>query len=151
MYTKLKTALNRILKFLKLNLVVSILVLGGINLLSSISFAYDGDVDFNAPYLTVDPETGKLVTIDPKTQTKTPHGVSDDTFAQVTPATDDTSTSQSDVMAQTSSSQLLIEDEDEVASGSNIIILIGLVVVLIAFTSILLSNRNKQTAKPEQS
>lgn len=29
------------------------------------SYAYDGDVDFSAPYITLDPEAGKLITIDP--------------------------------------------------------------------------------------
>jgi len=28
-------------------------------------YAYDGDVDFSAPYMTLDPETGKLITVDP--------------------------------------------------------------------------------------
>ena len=40
------------------------------------TYAYDGDVDYSAPYVTIDPETGKLVTIDPKAQTKTPHATS---------------------------------------------------------------------------
>lgn len=29
-------------------------------------YGYDGDVDYSAPYVTLDPKTGKLVTIDPK-------------------------------------------------------------------------------------
>jgi len=29
-------------------------------------YSYDGDVDYSAPYVTLDPKTGKLVTIDPK-------------------------------------------------------------------------------------
>jgi hypothetical protein len=32
------------------------------------ALAYDGDVDFSAPYMTLDPETGKLITVDPKQQ-----------------------------------------------------------------------------------
>ena len=41
--------------------------------LSENTLAYDNDVDYSAPYLTVDPETGQLVTVDPKQGTKTPH------------------------------------------------------------------------------
>ncbi len=30
------------------------------------SYSYDGDIDYLAPYVTLDPESGKLVTIDPR-------------------------------------------------------------------------------------
>jgi len=42
-------------------------------ILTGRALAYDGDVDYSAPYLTVDPETGKLVTVDPRQGTVTPH------------------------------------------------------------------------------
>ena len=29
-------------------------------------YSYDGDVDYSAPYVTLDPKTGKLITVDPK-------------------------------------------------------------------------------------
>ena len=144
------TELYEILNYLKISLLVSIVVIGVIIMLPSTSIAYDGDVDFNAPYLTVDPETGKLVTIDPKTQTKTPHVGSGGTSTQATPATDDALTSQTTLMAQASPVESLIEENNVLASGSNTIILIGLFVVLVAFTKILLSYRNRQTLKPEQ-
>ena len=51
-----------------------IAVIAGV--LSGKTFAYDGDVDYMAPYLTVDPETGKLVTIDPRQGTVTEHPAS---------------------------------------------------------------------------
>lgn len=35
---------------------------------ANIAPAYDGDVDYSAPYVTLDPETGKLITVDPKQQ-----------------------------------------------------------------------------------
>ena len=31
-----------------------------------LAHSYDGDVDFLAPYVTLDPESGKLVTVDPR-------------------------------------------------------------------------------------
>jgi len=30
------------------------------------TFSYDGDIDYLAPYVTLDPESGKLVTVDPR-------------------------------------------------------------------------------------
>lgn len=36
-----------------------------------IVLASDGDVDYSAPYITVDPETGELVTVNPGPQMKT--------------------------------------------------------------------------------
>lgn len=35
-------------------------------ILSNIAWSYDGDIDYLAPYVTLDPESGKLVTIDPR-------------------------------------------------------------------------------------
>ena len=29
-------------------------------------YSYDGDIDYSAPYVTLDPKTGKLITVDPK-------------------------------------------------------------------------------------
>lgn len=34
----------------------------------NIARAYDGDIDYSAPYVTLDPKTGKLITVDPKQQ-----------------------------------------------------------------------------------
>lgn len=34
------------------------------------AFAGDGDVDYSAPYITLDPETGELVTVNPGPQLK---------------------------------------------------------------------------------
>ena len=63
------------------------------------SFAYDGDVDFSAPYLTLDPETGKLVTIDPTAETAPaqPHA------AQSVPAS--TSNSGDNAIAESTATQ----------------------------------------------
>ena len=33
---------------------------------ASVVQGYDGDVDYSAPYVTLDPETGKLITVDPR-------------------------------------------------------------------------------------
>lgn len=56
-----------------LNLFLIIVIAG---MLSGKTLAYDNDVDFSAPYLTVDPETGILVTVDPRQGTVTPHSTS---------------------------------------------------------------------------
>ena len=56
-------------------------------------YSYDGDVDYSAPYVTLDPKTGKLITVDPKKdpaamqQTQHPATVSSDA-ATSTPAAD---------------------------------------------------------------
>ncbi|NIN35095.1 MAG: hypothetical protein GTO60_08430 [Gammaproteobacteria bacterium] len=52
--------------------------------------AYDGDVDYSAPYITVDPETGKLVTIDPKAQPQPQHTVTDPNSSQTASAVNQT-------------------------------------------------------------
>ena len=53
-----------------LNLFLIIVIAG---ILSGKTLAYDNDVDYSAPYLTVDPETGLLVTVDPRQGIVTPH------------------------------------------------------------------------------
>ncbi len=49
---------------------ITVLCLAGVvtasMLLARTGHSYDGDVDYSAPYVTLDPETGKLVTVDPK-------------------------------------------------------------------------------------
>jgi len=45
-------------------LLLSTLVLSGL-LLTTNAIAGDGDVDYSAPYIMVDPQTGKLVTVNP--------------------------------------------------------------------------------------
>jgi len=50
-------------------------VLSAIMLWAVTAYGYDGDVDYAAPYITLDPETGKLVTVDPAKEQATvqPH------------------------------------------------------------------------------
>ena len=73
------------LKIIKNQVITMVFLIIGFSMASESTFAYDGDVDYNAPYLTVDPETGKLVTIDPKTQTTTPHETAGNTITSITP------------------------------------------------------------------
>ena len=59
-------------------------------------YGYDGDVDYSAPYVTLDPKTGKLVTIDPKKdqaaaqQTQHPATAADTSASAATTNTTDT-------------------------------------------------------------
>lgn len=49
---------------------ISLMVIGlhAGNISMNIARAYDGDIDYSAPYVTLDPKTGKLITVDPKQQ-----------------------------------------------------------------------------------
>ena len=40
-------------------------------LLSGVASATDGDVDYSSPYITVDPKTGQLITVNPGPRLKT--------------------------------------------------------------------------------
>lgn len=68
-------------------IVHSLLFVVSIGILSVNTLAYDNDVDYMAPYVTVDPETGKLITVDPKKGTTTELSSS---TAKATPAPDRT-------------------------------------------------------------
>ena len=102
------------------------------------AWAYDGDVDYNAPYVTVDPETGTLVTIDPKAQTKTPHEATANTAtapvsapasteADSIPATTQGVTSQTSAASPDTSPA----GEMEAATGSQLPLITGIIVVLL--------------------
>ena len=70
------------------NMIVHLLLLVvSIGILSVNTLAYDNDVDYMAPYVTVDPETGKLITVDPKKGTSTEFASS---TAEAAPAPDRT-------------------------------------------------------------
>jgi len=57
--------------------VFEIAVLAGLLTVSN-ALASDGDVDYSAPYITVDPETGQLITVNPGPQLKVHPPVSSD-------------------------------------------------------------------------
>ena len=41
-------------------------VMFAVLLYTGMTFSYDGDIDYLAPYVTLDPESGKLITVDPR-------------------------------------------------------------------------------------
>jgi hypothetical protein len=60
--------MNRLfINFVSLSFLLALLIGSGQS-----AYAYDGDVDYSAPYMTLDPETGKLVTIDPTAESAPP-------------------------------------------------------------------------------
>lgn len=110
--------------------------------------AYDGDVDYSAPYITVDPETGKLVTIDPKaqqSQQQQQHSATDPNAAQ-----NDNGTQDSQVMAQTTTGNTMGQSEqDQATSSVNTPMIIGIVVLGLAAVVVISTRRNKATNEIE--
>lgn len=113
--------------------------------------AYDGDVDYSAPYLTVDPETGKLVTIDPRAeeaqqQSQAQHQATGSTSGSEATIMDGTTTGNpgSGVVAQTDGNNNNMVTDGQTASNSLVkpfivtIILSGIIVLFI-----ILSRRSK--------
>lgn len=52
------------------NMIAGILMMAAVLLKAAVVFAVDGDVDYSAPYLWVDPNTGQISTINPGPQPK---------------------------------------------------------------------------------
>ena len=106
--------------------------------------AYDGDVDYSAPYITVDPETGKLVTIDPKaqqSQQQQQHSATDPNATQ-----NDTGTQDSQLMAQSTPGNAVAQsDEDQATSSAITPMIIGIVVLGLAAV-VVISTRRKKAA-----
>jgi hypothetical protein len=103
--------------------------------------AYDGDVDYSAPYITVDPETGKLVTIDPKAQQaqQQQHAATDPNATQ-----DDTGTQDSQLMAQSAPGNAMGQSQEEQATSSaNTPMIIGIVILGLAAVVVISTRRNK--------
>ena len=125
--------------------VATILIAASTSIFSQAANAYDGDVDYNAPYLTVDPETGKLVTIDPKTQTTTPHQQSADTAATTTGAPEDSQAQAGSLMSQTSATNPSNTSgvQSESAARSTMPVIIGVIITLIIISFVFFSNRKK--------
>ncbi|MGY8814383.1 MAG: hypothetical protein ACKVHQ_06655 [Gammaproteobacteria bacterium] len=114
--------------------------------------AYDGDVDFMAPYLTVDPETGKLVTIDPRAQTKTEHESTTDATTQIPSTTVDAPTSQIvPVSAQNAQENTSIPStgQTETAPGSKMPVIAFAIIGLLAFSFFLYSKQKKPVVNSE--
>lgn len=100
--------------------------------------AYDGDVDYNAPYVTIDPETGKLVTIDPKAQTKTPHATPGNSTASSNGINEnavESSPTSTSAMGQTTTTMIQPQSSESQSINSNFLILFGLLLAgfVIAF------------------
>jgi hypothetical protein len=110
-------------------------------LLSAVLSAYDGDVDYSAPYITVDPETGKLVTIDPKAQQQQ-HQATDPNTAQTANTQTDSGVQNSQVMGATGNS-MNQSDEGQTSSATMSPLLIGILVLVFASVIIISARRSK--------
>ncbi len=129
-----------------------IAMFAGTGLFSTGVFAYDGDVDFLAPYLTVDPETGKLVTIDPRAQTKTEHETSADTAEQIPSTTVDAPTTQTaPVSAQTAQENTSMPATGQADSPpeSNLPVIAVVIIGLLAISFFFYSKQKKPVVKSE--
>jgi cobalamin biosynthesis Mg chelatase CobN len=143
----LNTGYGTCLESLARQLLATIIIITITAVLSQAAIAYDGDVDYNAPYLTVDPETGKLVTIDPKAQTKTPHPTTAPTSTSQTQSTtvDTPPTQTGQVMTQTSAANagMAPTGQPESTAGTGLPVIAGIVVSLIVVSFLLFSKRKK--------
>lgn len=123
------------------------------------AFSYDGDVDYMAPYLTVDPETGKLITVDPRAEAKAKHQAMADgqgqgnATTQAQSGTGGTSAAQSaPVMGQTGAGTAAETGrQNDAASGPNIAMITGAAIILILAGFAFFSLRKKANAgsKPD--
>jgi hypothetical protein len=123
------------MKRVVLGLMIEIVAVAGL-LSAGNTFASDGDVDYSAPYITVDPETGKLVTVNPGPQLRVhPPASSNETIPGAAAATD----------AKTAMPQSTMAGESGQQTGLFPIILIIAIVVLIAavFVAFKSSQRRK--------
>lgn len=115
----------------KIFCLVSVLCAGLLSV--NIARSYDGDVDYSAPYVTLDPETGKLITVDPKQQPATAqqqHSSTDpnaalSTSADTTAAADSTATASDTTAGQSNGS-----------SGNSVIIAIAAIVAVAVVVAI---------------
>ncbi|MGK0297804.1 MAG: hypothetical protein ACI9XC_001421 [Gammaproteobacteria bacterium] len=152
--------MNTILKFkncwlpLQNNLfsIALIAMFASTGLITTGVYAYDGDVDFLAPYLTVDPETGKLVTIDPRAQTTVVHEASADTSDEILSTTVDAPPTQTaSVSAQTTQEIMSAPatGQSESPQGSNMPLIAGLIIGLLAISFFFYSKQKKSVVDSE--
>ena len=130
-------------------LMVWLIIMNSFLLTAELS-AYDGDVDYSAPYITVDPETGKLVTIDPKAQQQPQHPAADPNSTQTaTPANQsDVNVQDSQVMAQSAMGNATDQSENNQTTMTSPLtpVLIGIVILGVAAAIMISSRRKKATS-----
>mgnify|MGYP003389218574 CR=1 FL=1 len=110
-------------------------------------YAYDGDVDYSAPYVTVDPETGKLVTIDPKAQTKTPHttpGSSTTSGNENNNNAIESNPTSTSAMGQATTTTIQPQTSETQNTNSNLLILFG--ILLVGFVTAFIYRNKKETS-----
>ncbi len=114
--------------------------------------AYDGDVDYSAPYITVDPETGKLVTIDPKAQPQPQHTVTDPNSSQTASAVNQTDNNEqsSQLMAQSTPGNTMNQSEGGQMSSVSITFTIIVLVVLSLVAVIITTTRRKKPVTADE-
>ena len=109
--------------------------------------AYDGDVDFSAPYLTVDPETGKLITVDPKAQPQqqTQHPAGGAGTAQNAPASG--GAGPADAMPAQTAPAVQSEADAGTGSASALVYAIGGLLILIGIAAAVRASRRRQATE----
>ena len=114
--------------------------------------AYDGDIDYLAPYMTVDPETGKRITVEPRAQAKTLHEGSADTTDQTASTTVEPPPEQTgSTMGQSAQDNASISTsgQSESSSVSSLPIIGGIIIALLAMTIAFYSKRKKPDSGSE--
>ena len=112
--------------------------------------AYDGDVDFSAPYLTVDPETGKLITVDPKAQPQQPQHQADGSGTAQNP-TAPGGTGTADAMPAQTAPAAQTDVEAGTDSAAFLVYALGGLVVLIGVAAAVRAGRRRQTVPSGES
>lgn len=110
---------------------------------AQLAYAYDGDVDYLAPYVTLDPESGKLVTVDPRkdqaaaAELQKQHdaaaaGTTTDSTSSTTTATSGTDTSVTAMPApgDTGQQNVAMSPGTAIIGVISVILIIGVVVAM---------------------
>lgn len=108
------------------------------------AYTYDGDVDYSAPYVTVDPETGKLVTIDPKAQTKTPHTTPGSSTTSSNDNAIESNPTSPSAMGQATSTTIQPQPSETQSANSNFLILFG--ILLAGFVTAFIYRNKKESS-----
>lgn len=114
--------------------IFQIAVIAGL-LSAGITLASDGDVNYSAPYITVDPETGKLITVNPGPKLKVHEPIAaNETTPDLTSATD----------AQTTVSGPTLDNNSEQQTRSIPVITTLAVVILISAGLFVIRSRQRR-------
>ncbi len=132
---------------------VTMFCLAGVLTASALStgpvYSYDGDVDYSAPYVTLDPKTGKLITVDPKkdpaAMEQAQHQATVSADATATPAADTANSGGSVASISTGASTTPVPAR---APDTSVFIAVAAIVIIGLFVAI---TRRKSAVTPDKS